>query len=150
VSEIFEAGKRKQANSKTRLLQISNRKTSTRLGGIRWRPMQYTGDLCGTLTSLEDQFVLENGRIRSFSTNECERIQGFPDNYTNIPNSTRQQRHKTLGNSMAVPVMRWIGEGIQYVEDHSEECLKNFPSEIKSILTDKKEIENPMFDNFFS
>lgn len=45
-------------------------------------------------------------------------VQGFPDNYTNIPwngkdASPDSRRYKALGNSMAVPVMRWIGERIQ-------------------------------------
>jgi DNA (cytosine-5)-methyltransferase 1 len=44
---------------------------------------------------------------------ECERLQGFPDNYTNIPNAPDTGRYKALGNSMAVPVMRWIGERIE-------------------------------------
>jgi DNA (cytosine-5)-methyltransferase 1 len=45
---------------------------------------------------------------------ECERLQGFPDNYTNIrDNCPDGPRYKALGNSMAVPVMRWIGERIE-------------------------------------
>lgn len=44
---------------------------------------------------------------------ECERLQGFPDNYTNMPKSSKTVRYKALGNSMAVPVMRWIGRRIQ-------------------------------------
>lgn len=44
---------------------------------------------------------------------ECERLQGFPDNYTNIPKASATARYKSLGNSMAVPVMRWIGHRIQ-------------------------------------
>jgi DNA (cytosine-5)-methyltransferase 1 len=49
---------------------------------------------------------------------ECERLQGFPDNYTNIPwrkqpDSPDGPRYKALGNSMAVPVMGWIGKRIQ-------------------------------------
>ncbi|MDV8155626.1 DNA (cytosine-5-)-methyltransferase [Acinetobacter bereziniae] len=44
---------------------------------------------------------------------ECERLQGFADNYTNIPRASATQRYKALGNSMAVTVMRWIGERIQ-------------------------------------
>ena len=44
---------------------------------------------------------------------ECERLQGFPDNYTNIPKASATARYKSLGNSMAVPVMRWIGRRIQ-------------------------------------
>lgn len=43
---------------------------------------------------------------------ECERLQGFPDNYTNIPKASKSNRYKALGNSMAVPVMQWIGERI--------------------------------------
>lgn len=43
---------------------------------------------------------------------ECERLQGFPDNYTNIPGATKGKRYKSLGNSMAVPVMEWIGQRI--------------------------------------
>ena len=46
---------------------------------------------------------------------ECERLQGFPDNYTNILKSASTQRYKALGNSMAVPVMAWIGKRIQLI-----------------------------------
>ena len=55
--------------------------------------------------------------IRKITPAECERLQGFPDNYTQIlwrnkstedcPDSSR---YKAIGNSMAVPVMRWIGQ----------------------------------------
>ena len=47
---------------------------------------------------------------------ECERLQGFPDNYTLVPVVKKMAadgpRYQALGNSMAVPVMRWIGERI--------------------------------------
>ena len=46
---------------------------------------------------------------------ECERLQGFPDNYTNVPKASNTDRYKAVGNSMAVPVMRWIGERIKLV-----------------------------------
>jgi DNA (cytosine-5)-methyltransferase 1 len=60
-------------------------------------------------------------QVRRLTPTECERLQGFPDNYTNIPwrkklESPDGPRYKALGNSMAVPVMRWIGERIQAVE----------------------------------
>ena len=55
---------------------------------------------------------------------ECERLQGFPDNFTAIPWKKKGPeqcpdgpRYKALGNSMAVPVMRWIGKRIQIVDD---------------------------------
>lgn len=49
--------------------------------------------------------------VRRLTPLECERLQGFPDNYTSKLSDA--QRYKTLGNSMAVPVMRWIGEQIK-------------------------------------
>jgi len=62
--------------------------------------------------------------VRRLTPLECERLQGFPDNYTKIPYRGKPAekcpdgpRYKALGNSMAVPVMRWIGEGIQQVNE---------------------------------
>lgn len=49
--------------------------------------------------------------VRRLTPVECERLQGFPDGHTDTLSDT--QRYKTLGNSMAVPVMRWLGERIQ-------------------------------------
>jgi site-specific DNA-cytosine methylase len=55
--------------------------------------------------------------IRNLTPKEYERLQGFPDNYTNIrENCPDGARYKALGNSMAVPVMRWIGERINSYE----------------------------------
>lgn len=55
--------------------------------------------------------------VRRLTPRECERLQGFPDDYTKISDKTADgPRYKALGNSMAVPVMRWIGERIQKVE----------------------------------
>lgn len=59
--------------------------------------------------------------VRRLTPVECERLQGFPDNYTNIPWRKKDEspdgpRYKALGNSMAVPVMRWIGERIKMVD----------------------------------
>lgn len=61
-------------------------------------------------------------QVRRLTPRECERLQGFPDCYTNIPwrgkpESPDGPRYKALGNSMAVPVMRWIGQRIQLVAD---------------------------------
>ena len=61
--------------------------------------------------------------VRRLSPIECERLQGFPDDYTKIPyrnkdveNCPLGPRYKAIGNSMAVPVMRWIGERIVVVD----------------------------------
>jgi DNA (cytosine-5)-methyltransferase 1 len=50
--------------------------------------------------------------VRRLTPRECERLQGFPDDFTAIPGAADGPRYKALGNSMAVPVMRWIGERI--------------------------------------
>tara|TARA_R110002126_G_C10403659_1_gene496098 strand:+ start:81 stop:1295 length:1215 start_codon:yes stop_codon:yes gene_type:complete len=51
--------------------------------------------------------------VRRLTPTECERLQGFPDNYTNIKDKCPDgPRYKALGNSWAVPVVRWIGERI--------------------------------------
>jgi len=70
-----------------------------------------------TLTKGHSHAVATNMAVRRLTPVECERLQGFPDNYTNIrENCPDGPRYKALGNSMAVPVMRWIGERIQAVE----------------------------------
>lgn len=84
---------------------------------------------------------MQNMAVRRLTPVECERLQGFPDNHTLIPTQKRKQltaeeyaylrhhrpeltaeqayrlaadgpRYKAIGNSMAVPVMRWIGKRI--------------------------------------
>jgi len=60
--------------------------------------------------------AIQNMAVRKLTPIECERLQGFPDNYTNIKeNCPDGPRYKALGNSMAVPVMKWIGERIANV-----------------------------------
>tara|TARA_R100001463_G_scaffold1435_2_gene6433 strand:- start:723 stop:2495 length:1773 start_codon:yes stop_codon:yes gene_type:complete len=68
--------------------------------------------------------VRQSMAVRRLTPLECERLQGFTDGYTQIAwrnkapeNCPDGPRYKALGNSMAVPVMRWIGEGIQIVDD---------------------------------
>ena len=55
-------------------------------------------------------------RVRRLTPSECERLQGFPADWTAISGASDSARYKAIGNSMAVPVMRWIGEGIAAVE----------------------------------
>ena len=55
-------------------------------------------------------FVAQNGRLRRLTPLECERLMGFPDNYTNIPGAKLTSRYQAVGNSWAVPVVRWLGE----------------------------------------
>jgi DNA (cytosine-5)-methyltransferase 1 len=78
-------------------------------------------DKAMTLSTGHDQHLFHNTIVRRLTPRECERLQGFPDDYTLIPwkkgMATDGHRYKALGNSMAVPVVRWIGRRIQMWED---------------------------------
>jgi DNA (cytosine-5)-methyltransferase 1 len=84
-------------------------------------------DAFGTLKArtagggFEGSVMQANMQVRRLTPMECERLQGFPDGYTDIQLKGKATpdgpRYKALGNSMAVPVMAWIGKRIQQVED---------------------------------
>ncbi len=58
--------------------------------------------------------------VRRLTPRECERLQGIPDDYTLVEYRGKPAadgpRFRALGNSMAVPVMRWVGERIAEIE----------------------------------
>jgi DNA (cytosine-5)-methyltransferase 1 len=64
--------------------------------------------------------IVHTSAVRRLTPRECERLQGFPNDYTLIPwrkgMAPDGLRYKALGNSMAVPVMAWIGRRIEAVE----------------------------------
>jgi DNA (cytosine-5)-methyltransferase 1 len=83
-----------------------------------------TGDISMTLKrgdgnpAINQPTVMQAMAVRRLTPVECERLQGFPDGYTNIPwrkaaESPDGPRYKALGNSWAVPVVAWIGQRIQ-------------------------------------
>lgn len=89
-------------------------------------------DMSATLSTHNIQTPITGGRekrgltVRRLTPRECERLQGFPDDYTDIPYRNKEHapdgpRYKALGNSMAVPVMRWIGERIRTVEEANKQ-----------------------------
>lgn len=89
-------------------------------------------DMSATLSTHNTQTPITGGRekrsltVRRLTPRECERLQGFPDDYTDIPYRNKEHapdgpRYKALGNSMAVPVMRWIGERIHMVEEANKQ-----------------------------
>ena len=77
------------------------------------------GDPSYTLTKSHSHGVAFDGCVRRLTPVECERLQGFPDGYTQIPYRGKPAeqcpdapRYKALGNSWAVPVVRSIGKRI--------------------------------------
>lgn len=57
--------------------------------------------------------LITGSQVRRLTPVECERLQGFPDNWTLVGNAADGPRYKALGNSMAVPVINWIGRSIE-------------------------------------
>lgn len=78
------------------------------------------GDPQFTLQASHSHAVATGYAVRRLTPTECERLQGFPDDWTAIPYRGKPAadgpRYKAIGNSMAVPVMRWIGERIDAVD----------------------------------
>jgi len=90
-----------------------------------------TSDVAGTLTASRGTGYRSNGTLiegmaitpigpRRFTPRECERLMGLPDDFTLIPYRGKLAadalRYKALGNSMVVPVVRWIGQRIAAVD----------------------------------
>ena len=69
--------------------------------------------------AIQEEMTIERNALRRFTPLECERLQGFPDNYTLVPHKEKlakdSPRYKALGNSMAVNVMEWLGERIEKI-----------------------------------
>jgi DNA (cytosine-5)-methyltransferase 1 len=98
-------------------------------GGSSRDYVAFGGDVARTLSRRHDgspcddrgpDIVAAASSVRRLTPRECERLQGFPDDYTAIPYrrglAADGPRYKSLGNSMAVPVMAWIGQRIAAVE----------------------------------
>ena len=91
--------------------------------GAKAHGIGYAEEQSPTLDTKADSnaVLTQSMAVRRLTPTECERLQGFPDNYTDIkPNGKATPdgpRYKALGNSMAVPVMAWIGKRIQEVEN---------------------------------
>ena len=94
----------------------------------RGQPAQVVPALAGSnagATSDSRPCIATSYAVRRLTPRECERLQGFPDDYTLITFRGKPAadgpRYRALGNSMAVPVMAWIGQRIQIVDDLLQE-----------------------------
>ena len=95
--------------------------------GTAGKGLLTSDELAFTVAATQDQQLFQpepSGYIvRRLTPTECERLQGMPDDHTLVPYRGKPAdecpdgpRYKAIGNSMAVPVMRWIGERIEMVD----------------------------------
>lgn len=107
-------------------LQIRGGKPGGGKGALIQHDMSATLSTHNTRTLITGDNEERGLTVRRLTPRECERLQGFPDDYTDIPYRNKEHapdgaRYKALGNSMAVPVMRWIGERIHMVEEANKQ-----------------------------
>jgi site-specific DNA-cytosine methylase len=98
-----------------------------REGGAQFEGPHDTANIRAASGGSSRSYVAQTWAVRRLPPVECERLQGFPDGFTAIPWRKKLAgecpdgpRYKALGNSMAVPVMRWIGERIAMVDATSQ------------------------------
>lgn len=104
---------------------------NTRYSAFRYDPIAATlTQSCGNATHASVTLIQRGYVVRRLTPRECERLQGFPDDWTLIPwrgkpaaDCPDSHRYKAVGNSMAVPVMWYIGRRIQIVERRENEGL---------------------------
>ena len=96
------------------------------VAGLDCRNAIENGDLCGTLTkgssgtSLNSIHPIRSGLlIRRLTPLECERLQGFPDAWTNLPGASDSARYKALGNSVAIPCVEFLMRGLALALRHT-------------------------------
>jgi DNA (cytosine-5)-methyltransferase 1 len=102
------------------LVQAYSIREDAKANNFSATPLEVTPALQAMQPSVQSHhaqtFIAGNMAVRRLTPRECERLQGFKDDYTIIPwkkgESPDGHRYKALGNSMAVPVMAWIGKRI--------------------------------------
>jgi DNA (cytosine-5)-methyltransferase 1 len=105
------------------LVQAYSIREDAKANNFSATPLEVTPALQAMQPSVQSHhaqtFIAGNMAVRRLTPRECERLQGFKDDYTVIPwkkgESPDGHRYKALGNSMAVPVMKWIGERINEI-----------------------------------
>lgn len=110
-------------------------------------------------------YVSQDNKLRRLSPLECERLMGFPDNYTNLEKSKKTNRYQALGNSWSVPVIKFLGtrllnpdnviskainESIHLLQENSFFEFNKKVTPINNIVVNSSEIpENIIKSNFY-
>jgi DNA (cytosine-5)-methyltransferase 1 len=93
-------------------------------------------------------YVAQNDKLRRLTPLECERLMGFPDNYTKSPKNSHTNRYKAVGNSWSVPVIEWLGKRIKKNQSNqassSESTLSLLP---RQMILDVGNLLNDMTAN---
>jgi site-specific DNA-cytosine methylase len=105
--------------------------------------------IAGTIDTGVQQYTLAKNNLRRLTPIECERLQGFKDNWTRpgifngtVTEISDSQRYKLLGNAVSVPVVRAIAErliGMQVVEIKTDNTIKNLTLELQLELLNFKQ-----------
>jgi DNA (cytosine-5)-methyltransferase 1 len=85
-------------------------------------------------------YISQNDKVRRLTPLECERLMGFPDNYTNIPKVRDTNRYQAIGNSWAIPTIKWLAKRIQNLS-----VIMEKKSWIKSLTITKKEKDYKLY-----
>ena len=81
------------------------------------RNLESPKNISNSLTSVcKDNYLLNNARIRRLTPKECERLQGFEDDYTKYDNHgeviSDTQRYRCMGNAVTIPVVKYVAENL--------------------------------------
>ena len=83
-----------------------------REGGAQFEGPHDTANIRAASGGSSRSYVAQQWAVRRLTPKECERLQGFPDSYAEAHSQADGPRYKQIGNSFAVPVVRWIGKRI--------------------------------------
>jgi len=99
-----------------------------REGGAQFEGPHDTANIRAASGGSSKSYVAESWAVRRLTPTECERLQGFPDGWTQVPHRGKPAadgpRYRAIGNSMAVNCMRWIGQRIQWADSAAEAAEK--------------------------
>lgn len=112
----------------SRGVKMTNNRHEGSSGGAPGTGIGEPGDPAPTLADSHTPAIASRMAVRRLTPRECERLQGFPDDYTLIQYRGKPAadgpRYRALGNSMAVPVMAWLGRRIMEVDrlENTDAC----------------------------
>ena len=123
VDSSFDVGLHNNGDPSPTLIKAHSHRVAIAFAQNCREEIRDLGEVAGSLSAEpgthQQTYIISDMEVRRLTPIEAERLFGFPDTYTFIPYNNKSSsdgpRYRSLGNSMAVPVMRWIGERINEV-----------------------------------